>query len=1022
MSRLLRALVPALLLTLLAGPALAAPVVVAVASFLTAGFTQGVLVTIGTFLLESAITTAVSWGANKLFGPKAPKGGAAGAQDRQASVTALTVGEVAREMILGEAATGGSLAAVFNHGGTYGTDWVVRVIVLADHRCHSLAGVYVNDTFVAYAGDGAVSGYNGQFELYFRDGQAGQLFPAALLTAWQASPLHAAHAPATTDILTGLTYVVAATKADAPDAATPVWSGGLPQLLFRVKGKFCYDPRKDSTAGGAGLHRWADGSTWEWTRNAAICRYNWVRGVYALDQTGDPGQLLIGRGLSAYEAPPANVFAYANLCDELVDNGAGGTEPRYFTDGVIRSTDTYLSVEQLFEAATAGQIIQPRGGIEVEPGQAKTPVYSITDDDLVVGAPLEFNAFASDVDRVNTVIPRYIEPSQKWSDFAAPVQRDLTAVALDGPREFTLSLSLVTRATQAQRVGQITLRQKMLERTAKIILPPRFAEAEEGDWIQWTSARHTGGAPVVFRITSYGSDQSWRAAWSLEETGLSVYGFTGSPLPASGGQTPTIPPGALALAGVTALAIQKEGSTSALIPAIRVGWTTPVDRGVQRIRVEVRENGHTQVAPTTTEAVGDGVMDVTNGVGPNMALQVRLVPLGAPGRPIAPSSWINVTTGDLVGSALATIGGMSVADFAAAAAATAAQGDALTQAVLQLAMRTIEARQAMVSETFHNGQRIRRLLVDDGEDFTDGAYSVTHRLQLLGLVTDAGGAFTLSDTTLKVSPTQTWADYKTAVAANFASVSAAVSSEATARASADSAFASSLSSVSTTLAGHTASITTLQTSINGLSAEYKLVVAAGTGVASIQAYAGGGLSSLVFSASAIGFWDGTTSYFPFSIAGGVVKATNLEVDTFKANSITIGGIAVGATSAAAIAEASSGAAVHIGSETSCSSVSFTASGAGKIRIDVRVRINNPNTTTDAGYLVTLYKDGSAFTSMTMKLPKGDFTNEGCFFALDSAASAGSHTYQAKVQATLGSADPTTLVYDAVIVTELRKAG
>jgi hypothetical protein len=50
-------------------------------------------------------------------------------------------------------------------------------------------------------------------------------------------------------------------------------------------------PALDSTvAGGSGSHRWNDPSTWEWSDNPAVCRYNWVRGIYANDDVTDPAR------------------------------------------------------------------------------------------------------------------------------------------------------------------------------------------------------------------------------------------------------------------------------------------------------------------------------------------------------------------------------------------------------------------------------------------------------------------------------------------------------------------------------------------------------------------------------------------------------------------------------------------------------------------------------------------------------------------------------------------------------------
>jgi hypothetical protein len=94
------------------------------------------------------------------------------------------------------------------------------------------------------------------------------------------------------------------------------------------------------------------------------------------------------------------------------------------------------------------------------------------------------------------------------------------------------------------------------------------------------------------------------------------------------------------------------------------------------------------------------------------------------------------------------------------------------------------------------------------------------QLRLLGRHTDAYDAFILDTQNTYVSDTESFADRLTSITAQFASSAASVSAEAVARASADSALASSISTVSTTVAGHTASITSLTTSVNGVLAEY----------------------------------------------------------------------------------------------------------------------------------------------------------------------------------------------------------
>jgi hypothetical protein len=444
-----------------------------------------------------------------LLGPKAPR--------RAASAAQLQLGEQPRQAIFGRAALGGSLVDAFNFGGKYQTDWEVLVIALADHRSDALEGFFVDDTYVAFAGDGMVAGYNNQLQVFWRDGQWDQSVPAILTTngpGWTAN-----------DRGRGVAYVVVAYKADASDAKNPVYPGGRPRFRWVVRGLRCYQARKDTSVGGSGAHRWDDPATREWSENPIDIRHTWVRGIYAGDRVDQPEMLLIGRGLSDIEAPPANVFARANLCDEIV---AG--QPRYTIGGVVASTESFIEVETDFAAAVGGVISQPEGAVEVDPGEARAVVATFTDDDLLVGSTVTWNEGilgASDNDWINTVAARFVDPGQRWNVRSAPVRRDTADVIADGgPREVQPQLDLVTNDPQAQRVAEIIRRLGRLWGRAQVTLPPRFSFIEEGDWVAWQSNRRFGGATLTFRVDAWGSDKAWHHQLSLRQIDASVYSDT----------------------------------------------------------------------------------------------------------------------------------------------------------------------------------------------------------------------------------------------------------------------------------------------------------------------------------------------------------------------------------------------------------------------------------------------------------------------------------------------------------------
>lgn len=495
---------------------------------------------------------------SSLFGPKVPRRAAAAAQ--------LQLGEQPRQAILGRMATAGSLVDAFNYGGKYRTDWEVLVIALADHRCDALEGFFVDDTYVAYNGDGTVSGFNGQLQVFFRSGTWDQTVPSILTTngpGWTAN-----------DRGRGIAYVVVAYKADSPDAENPVYPSGRPRFRWVVRGLRCYQARKDSTVGGSGAHRWDNPATWEWTENPIDIRHNWQRGIYAGDRVTEPGMLLIGRGLSPIEAPPANVFPRANLCDEVV-----GGQARYRIGGLIASNEPFIDIETDFAAACAGVISQPQGAVEVDPGQAKAPVAHFTDADLIVGSKVTWNRGIlgqQDEGWVNTVAARFTDPGQRWAVRGAPVRRDLADVIADGgPREQQPQLDLVTNAPQAQRVAEIIRRLGRLWGRGQVTLPPGFAFIEEGDWVTWQSDRRFGGATLTFQVEAWGSDKNWHHQLTLRQISASVFSDTA---PLDDGVVASNQPAPLVIAapgaGVWSAAAVLLGSASLRVPNLRVAGAT----------------------------------------------------------------------------------------------------------------------------------------------------------------------------------------------------------------------------------------------------------------------------------------------------------------------------------------------------------------------------------------------------------------------------------------------------------------
>lgn len=809
------------------------------------GLSGGVVGAVATFAVTVGLTAAASFVANSLFGPKQASSAATAATVRQAEVTSLSIGEGPRQLIVGRAAVGGQLVDAFNWGGQYGTDWETLIIKLCDHQVSEFEGFYVNDTFVTGYIPGIQSGFNNQLSVYLMPGSMDQVMPGFVFdnSDWTAE-----------DNLAGCAVAIVSYLADAPDATTPTWSG-RPTFLWQLLGMPMYDPREDPAVGGSGSQSREDPSTWAWSENAAICHYNWQIGIYAGNQVDDLDQLLIGRGMTAWEAPPGPVFAAANLCDEVIDLGGGLSEARYRVGGLIDSSMAYVDVEQMFADAMAGQIIQPNGSVAVDPGAAKTPVATIYDTDLVSGAVEQFSGFKSDADRVNTVIPQYVEPTQKWSTTAAGVQRDPADLAEDGgPRELTLSLPIVTSRTQAERIGKIRQLGERREKSAQLVLGPRFVALEEGDWIVRSSDRSPERS-ATYQIAQMAQGADWRSQLTLAETAFGVYGFGGDgvDVPTPG---PSTPPDALVLGHVLIELIDYIGSDGSVVQALRGHWDIPVDAAIYAIRMEIRQDGETAIASSTTGEVNLGVMVSSNGLGPNGLYQARLVPLGAQGRPIVPSAWFDFATGDLVASSTTTLGGRTADEIIASL-------DFNTDQITQEVLRGEAYRAYTDAILYLDGVDVGTVVKDSIDAFTVDLTATVSRLDLIGAVSGDGSAIILNGDTVMVSPTESLAEH--------------------------------LTSITSALDGHTAAITILESETDANSARVTISLNVDGHITALELNSDGDSGEFIIVADRfalidpgeVGVGGGGTSSIPFKYESGIIYLDTVYAKLIKADTIIV---------------------------------------------------------------------------------------------------------------------------------------
>lgn len=250
------------------------------------------------------------------------------------------------------------------------------------------------------------------------------------------------------------------------------------------------------------------------------------------------------------------------------------------------------------------------------------------------------------------------------------------------------------------------------------------------------------------------------------------------------------------------------------------------------------------------------------------------------------------------------------------------------------------------------------------------------------------------------------------VSGNYGTLDGRITTTQQTQATANAVMSSRVDSVSTTVGGHTASITTLTNSLNGVSARYGVTVAAGGYVSGFETMAGAGTSTFKVLANTFGVYasDGSGGV-PFLISGGLITMNSnvrLNGDLVISGTIrtaTLEDYAVTRSlsvswDSGALPGSSGGTVIGIGtsaSELSVHTLTMTTSGAP---VDVRAVVNwavSGGGQGSSGYNVYLRvkRDGSYIWNRPIAGGIGVAGN-GMVDMVDSPG-AGTHTYELTIQ-------------------------
>jgi|SRR5882672_4159087 len=362
-----------------------------------------------------------------------------------------------RQLVYGQTKTPGYIA-FYGVSGLPEAKYLWFVIVWAGHQCEAIQDHWIDAQLVP---DTEINGSTGEVTTAnFVNGTSKLFIWKHLGTHSQAVDANLAAAFGvpwtTTHKGSGIAYSVVRLEKDEK-----VYPSGAPNSIFGlVKGRRLYDPRKDSTNGGSGSHRYADATTWEWSTNAVLAQRDYISGgaiVYSL--TNPDKRLAVGE--SDVRIDDAFVIAGANICDEtpsIPPASPATTQRRYTCDVQLSCGDTHQENIAILLSATNGHLSYVGGKYRLYVGAYDSPAIALNEDDIQGNVEILTHPQGEDV--YNLVSGTFFDEARMWEESSFPARTNSSYETDDGgqkPRP--IQLPATRTSYRCQRIAEQILKQ-----------------------------------------------------------------------------------------------------------------------------------------------------------------------------------------------------------------------------------------------------------------------------------------------------------------------------------------------------------------------------------------------------------------------------------------------------------------------------------------------------------------------------------------------------------------------------------
>lgn len=282
---------------------------------------------------------------------------------------------------------------------------------------------------------------------------------------------------------------------------------GVPDKTYEMMSIPLYDPRKDSSVGGSGAHRWNDPDTWEQSENPVVLIYNIMRGITA------PNGAVWGGACDAEDLPLPNWIAAMNACDVVYEG-----RPKYRAGLYVKWTDIPADIVRKFLSACGGQMVDQGGTWYISVDAPETATVTITDDDVLVSEPSERKPFPGLEGTFNGVTLTFPDPALLWNANPDFTYRNATWVAEDGGERIAdLKLEACSYPEQGKQLARALAEDNRRFLGHRLPLPPEYSVLRPLNTLAYDSA-FNGYSNKLFEIGEMAKDlRNFNSTLSVRE-------------------------------------------------------------------------------------------------------------------------------------------------------------------------------------------------------------------------------------------------------------------------------------------------------------------------------------------------------------------------------------------------------------------------------------------------------------------------------------------------------------------------